>query len=319
MRFFRRDFIKRLVGLLGLIMTSKTMSTEKKQETKLRKVKLAGTNDRKHWVGDGFHVHGLLQPAPELYPFISPFLMMDYAAPKHFESSNKPKGVGEHPHRGFETVTFAYQGEVEHRDSAGGGGIIKPGDVQWMTAGSGVVHDEFHSKEFTKKGGIFEMVQLWVNLPKKDKMTSPKYQALEAKDIKTVKLGQTTNLRVIAGQYEYTKGPASTYSRINVFDLTSSGETLRISLEDNTNTILLVMDGQAEVEGTSYPPRSLIIFEREGDAIEFKTSKDFKALILNGEPIDEPVAAHGPFVMNTKEEIMQAIQDFQSGKMGRLN
>lgn len=291
---------------------------EKKKLT-FKKVKLAGTNDRKHWVGDGFHVHGLLQPVPELNPYISPFLMMDYAAPKHFDKSDKPKGVGEHPHRGFETVTLAYQGEVEHRDSAGGGGIIFPGDVQWMTAGSGLVHDEFHSKKFTETGGVFEMVQLWVNLPAKDKMTKPKYQAITANDIKTKKIGTSSEIRVIAGEYEDLKGPASTHTKINMFDITSDNDSLEIELPQGTNTILLVMDGEAEIEGKNYPPRTLVIFEKEGDSIAFKTGKNFKALILNGEPIDEPVAAHGPFVMNTKEEIVQAIQDFQSGKMGRLN
>ncbi len=294
------------------------MAVKKYESVSLRKIKISGTNDRKHWVGDGFHVYNLLRPVAELNPFISPFLLMDYAAPKEFAKSNTPKGVGEHPHRGFETVTFAFQGEVEHRDSSGAGGIIKPGDVQWMTAGSGLVHEEFHSREFTRKGGTFEMVQLWVNLPKKTKMTPPKYQAIESKDIINIDLSEKSNLRVIAGEFESIKGPASTHTKINVFDLESSNDKVELPLEKNTNTILLILKGEAEIESQKFCEKSVIIFEKEGDAIGFKTSKEFKALILNGDPIDEPIVAHGPFVMNTTDEILEAMRDFQNGKMGRL-
>ena len=167
-----------------------------------KKIKYTYTADQKHWVGDGFHVYGLLRPSDELNQFISPFVMLDYASPKEFSITDQRRGVGEHPHRGIETVTFAYQGEVEHRDSSGGGGIIKPGDVQWMTAGKGIVHDEFHSEDFSKKGGVIEMVQLWINLPKKHKMTEPKYQEIDRKSIPTISLGDNLKLRVIAGNFE---------------------------------------------------------------------------------------------------------------------
>ena len=187
-----------------------------------KKIKYFFSAEQKHWVGDGFHVYGLLRPTDELNKFISPFVMLDYASPKEFSSSNQRRGVGEHPHRGIETVTFAYQGEVEHRDSSGGGGVIKSGDVQWMTAGSGLVHDEFHSVQFTKKGGIFEMVQLWINLPKKNKMTKPKYQEISKKDIPNIALSKKSELRVIAGIYEGQKGPSSTFTEINLYDIIMS-------------------------------------------------------------------------------------------------
>ena len=243
--------------------------------------------------------------------------MMDYALQKSLKSLI-PKGVGEHPHRGFETVTFAYQGEVEHRDSAGGGGVIKPGDVQWMTAGSGIVHDEFHSKEFTKQGGTFEMVQLWVNLPQKHKMTSPRYQAIEKKQIQHVSLSEKTDLRVIAGSYKEAKGPATTFTPMNVYDIESVDDHVTIDLKEGTNTILLIMRGNISIGDKKYPERAIVIFHRDGNLIDFKTSENFKALLLNGEPINEPVVAHGPFVMNTKEEIMQAKHDYRDGKMGRI-
>ncbi|MCB9062041.1 MAG: pirin family protein [Halobacteriovoraceae bacterium] len=273
----------------------------------------------KHWVGDGFHVYNLLRPSEELNKFISPFILIDYASPEIFPKTDIPKGVGEHPHRGFETVTFAYQGEIEHRDSSGGGGIIKPGDVQWMTAGKGVVHDEFHSVEFSKRGGIFEMVQLWVNLPKKDKLTKPKYQGIKSKDIPVIKINNSTNLRVIAGEYEGTKGPSSTFTPINIFDISSSAkENLHLELDENTNTVLLILSGELDINNTKYMDQSAVIFEREGNDLNFTTSSNFKALLLNGEPIDEPMVAHGPFVMNTELEIVEAITDYQNGVMGKL-
>lgn len=284
-----------------------------------KKIKYSYTEEHKHWVGDGFNVYGLLRPSQELNRYISPFILMDYAEPREFPPSQTPKGVGVHPHRGFETVTFAYQGEVEHRDSSGGGGIIKAGDVQWMTAGSGVVHDEFHSKEFTKQGGTFEMVQLWVNLPKKFKMTAPKYQSIQSKDIPVLEIAKHTTLRVIAGRYNKTKGPASTFSPINMYDLISKEEEeLKISLPESTNTVLLVLRGELEINNKSFTEKSILIFEQEGESISIKTSKDFKALILNGEPINEPMIASGPFVMNTRQEILQAYEDYQNGKMGTL-
>ena len=284
-----------------------------------KKIKLTYTAGQKHWVGDGFHVYGLLRPSEELNKFITPFVMLDYASPKEFSPTNQPRGVGEHPHRGIETVTFAYQGEVEHRDSSGGGGIIKPGDVQWMTAGKGVVHDEFHSKDFSKKGGVFEMVQLWINLPKKFKMINPKYQAISSGDIPTISLGSRTKLRVIAGKFEEAKGPSSTFTEVNLYDIISN-ENKNISLKFNnySNTIILIMRGQLEVENKIFKNEDILIFEREGRTIDFKISHNFKGLILNGEPINERIVSHGPFVMNTKEEIYKAYSDYQSGKLGSL-
>ena len=284
-----------------------------------KKIKLTYTASQKHWVGDGFHVYGLLRPSEELNKFITPFVMLDYASPKEFSPTNQPRGVGEHPHRGIETVTFAYQGEVEHRDSSGGGGIIKPGDVQWMTAGKGVVHDEFHSKDFSKKGGVFEMVQLWINLPKKFKMINPKYQAISSGDIPTISLGSRTKLRVIAGKFEEAKGPSSTFTEVNLYDIISN-ENKNISLKFNnySNTIILIMRGQLEIENKIFKNEDILIFEREGRTIDFKISHNFKGLILNGEPINERIVSHGPFVMNTKEEIYQAYSDYQSGKLGSL-
>ena len=287
--------------------------------SKLKKIKYTYTSNQKHWVGDGFHVYGLLRPSEELNKFISPFIMLDYASPKEFSITDQRRGVGEHPHRGIETVTFAYQGEVEHRDSSGGGGVIKPGDVQWMTAGKGVVHDEFHSEEFSKKGGVFEMVQLWINLPKKHKMTEPKYQEIDRKSIPTISLGDKIKLRVIAGSFEETKGPSSTYTKVNLYDITSKGnKRISLNFEDGTNTVILVMSGELKVENKYFKNKDILIFERQGTQLDLKVSDNFKGLILNGDPINEPIVAHGPFVMNTKEEIYQAFSDFQNGKMGRL-
>ena len=284
-----------------------------------KKVKFSYTVDQKHWVGDGFNVHGLLRPSDEINKYISPFILMDYASPKEFPKTKTPKGVGAHPHRGFETVTFAYQGEVEHRDSAGGGGIIKPGDVQWMTAGSGIVHDEFQSENFSQAGGLFEMVQLWVNLPAKDKMTQPKYQSIKNESIPTVNISDESQVRVIAGEYEGVKGPSSTFTPINIFDVkTKHEEALNFNLKNGSNTIFLILSGEAHVDSTKYIESSVQIFEQDGDKLVFKTTSDFKGLILNGEPINEPIVAHGPFVMNTRAEISQAINDYQNGTMGKL-
>ena len=286
---------------------------------KLKKIKYTYTSDQKHWVGDGFHVYGLLRPSEELNQFISPFIMLDYASPKVFSTTDQRRGVGEHPHRGIETVTFAYQGEVEHRDSSGGGGLIRPGDVQWMTAGKGIVHDEFHSEEFSKKGGVFEMVQLWINLPKKHKMTEPNYQEIDRETIPTVSLGDKIKLRVIAGSFEEAKGPSSTFTKINLYDIISKeNKSVSLKFDNGSNTVILIMSGKLKVENKNFKDKDILIFEREGSRIDIKVSDNFKGLVLNGEPINEPIVAHGPFVMNTKEEIHQAFFDYQNGKMGRL-
>lgn len=274
----------------------------------------------KHWVGDGFHVSTMIQPSPELYPLTSPFVLLDYAEPKYFEPRPHPYGIGEHPHRGFETVTFAYQGEVSHRDSGGGGGTIKQGDVQWMTAGSGVVHEEFFSEEFTYQGGTMEMVQLWVNLPQKDKMTKPQYQDAKDESFPRVQVGEFGIGRLIAGEFQGQKGPCTTFSPMTVFDLKIKEDSkVTFDLKDQTNTLLLILRGSGTIAAEQVQEKELLILTQDGTLIEIQSKDEMKVLVLNGQPIDEPIAAHGPFVMNTKEEIMQAIDDFNSGKMGRLS
>ena len=286
----------------------------------MKKIKFSFAAEKKLWVGDGFYVHPLLRPQEGLYQFTSPFILMDYSPPFEFGKTSKRRGVGEHPHRGFETVTFAFKGEVEHRDSSGGGGLIRPGDVQWMTAGEGVVHDEFHSESFSKKGGLFEMVQLWVNLPKKHKMTKPKYQSISENIIPKLVLNGKTQLRVIAGKLLSTEGPASTFSTINIYDITCSSEdTIELSLDDGSNTIILVRDGEIMLEGNIFEKNTLVVFEQAGQKLKFKATKNFKGLLLNGMPINEPIFSYGPFVMNTEEEIEKALSDYEKGKMGNLN
>jgi redox-sensitive bicupin YhaK (pirin superfamily) len=247
----------------------------------------------------------------------SPFLLLDYAEPHEFAPSDKPRGVGEHPHRGFETVTIAYQGEIDHRDSAGNAGSIGAGDVQWMTAASGVVHEEVHGANFTRNGGTFEMIQLWVNLPKDQKMSAPRYQELPKDQIPVVDLPDGTGtLRVIAGEAFGSKGPAETVTPINLWDLSlSKGTKTPLELPDASTTLLLVLSGSVGVgDGETAGPGELARFSREGSQVTLEAMEDSRAVLLSGTPIDEPVVAHGPFVMNTRE----AISDFQNGKMGRL-
>lgn len=272
-----------------------------------------------HWVGDGFPVknifsyHGLGQ-------VLSPFLMMDYAAPTEFPPSEKPKGVGEHPHRGFETVTIVYQGEIEHRDSAGNSGKISSGDVQWMTAASGVVHEELHSKEFSKTGGMMEMIQLWVNLPSKDKMGPPRYQGVLSKDIPVVKLTEKgSSMRIIAGSYQETFGPAKTHTPIHLWDLSlKANDKIHFSLPDGSTTALFIRKGEIMVDQKTAVYNQMIVFENAGTDIEFEASADSSVLLMNGEPLNEKIIAYGPFVMNTEGEIRQAMLDYQNGKMGHL-
>ncbi|HSM80238.1 MAG TPA: pirin family protein [Nodosilinea sp.] len=274
----------------------------------------------RHWVGDGFPVRTLLA-YNGLGHTISPFLLLDYAGPANFPPTAARRGVGEHPHRGFETVTIVYDGEVEHRDSAGGGGIIGPGDVQWMTAAAGLVHEEFHGPNFAQTGGPFEMVQLWVNLPAKDKMAAPRYQGITADRIPVVELPQGQgSLRVIAGAYGGTQGPAQTFSPINLWDLRlSGGQPVTLELPEGHTTILVVLKGSLRL-GESDPvgEAEIGICDRTGTSLTLTAEPATTALLLSGEPIDEPIVGHGPFVMNTREEIQQAIIDYQSGKMGAL-
>ena len=273
-----------------------------------------------HWVGDGFHVSTVFSPYLVDAQTLSPFVLMDHAAPRTFPAAKRPRGVGEHPHRGFETVTFAYQGEVAHRDSHGGGGTIGSGDVQWMTAAAGVVHEEFHSKNFTESGGVFEMVQLWVNLPAKLKMTAPRYQQLLGTTFPTLRLG-SAQARLIAGSLLGKAGPAKTNSPITMFDIkfTEDGEAT-FALDEGTTTLLFMLRGDATVQdGQTISSGELVVFDRStAGSIRLAAENGARALILNGEPLNEPVVAHGPFVMNTKAEIAQAMRDYQNGKMGQL-
>lgn len=275
----------------------------------------------RHWVGDGFPVRTLFS-YPNLGSVLSPFLLLDYAGPMEFPPTDKRLGVGEHPHRGFETVTIVYGGEVEHRDSSGGGGSIGPGDVQWMTAGSGLVHEEFHGRDFARRGGMFEMVQLWVNLPAKYKMVAPRYQGILNSQIPSVPLpgGQGT-VRVIAGEFAGAKGPAKTYTPIYVWDLRlTNDERINLSVTDGWTTALVVLKGSLRVNGSdSIGAAEVGLFDRAGEAICIDSGQDAAALLLAGEPIDEPIVGNGPFVMNTAAEIRQAIADYQSGKMGHLS
>lgn len=278
-------------------------------------------NHNMHWVGDGFPVKNLFS-YDRLGQAISPFLLLDYAAPYPFEPTDEQHGVGSHPHRGFETVTIAYQGEVSHKDSAGGGGTIQSGDVQWMTAGAGVVHEEFHSPEFAKQGGLFEMVQLWVNLPAKDKMTAPRYQALAAADIPRIEMDDDAgHIRVIAGEFGGHHGPASTFSPINVWDgqLKADYETF-VHVPAGHNALLVVLKGEVAVNGgQKVLDSSIVMFERDGDtAVQLQAYQDTQFLVLTGEPLNEPIQGYGPFVMNSKDEIIQAFNDFNAGKFGEI-
>lgn len=280
-------------------------------------VKIQNHED-KHWVGDGFNVHGIIRPTEDIYALTNPFILMDYASPQNFPKTSAKLGVGAHPHKGFETVTFAIQGEVEHRDSAGGGGVIKEGDVQWMTAGRGIIHDEFHSRDFSSRGGIFEMVQLWVNLPKKDKLTKPKYQNLKNEDFKLIEK-DGYKLKLIAGEFESHIGSASTFTDMNIYSIEINElASLNLNFKEKSNTVILVMDGEIEIDNSKISKRHVAMFSKVGEEIEMHASTKSKLLILNAMPIDEPIYAHGPFVMNTKEEIQTAINEFRNGEMGHL-
>lgn len=269
-----------------------------------------------HWVGDGFPVRSLFSYR-EAGDY-DPFLLLDYAGPHEFPPADTRRGVGEHPHRGFETVTILYQGELEHRDSSGSSGLLGPGDVQWMTAASGLVHEEFHSSEFTKTGGVLEMVQLWVNLSAEDKKSSPKYQDIRASDIPIVDLPDNQGTaRVIAGELFGETGPASTFTPINVWDVTMQGD-LELPTPEGHTAIAIIQSGAASIAGESVQAVELVLFEREGNSISIQAASDARILVLTGEPIGEAVVGKGPFVMNTADEIHEAIRDYQAGKMGRL-
>jgi redox-sensitive bicupin YhaK (pirin superfamily) len=274
----------------------------------------------RHWVGDGFPVRSMF--SYDSAPSLSPFLLLDYAAPAEFSPSPVPRGVGEHPHRGFETVTIVYQGEVEHRDSAGNKGRIGPGDVQWMTAGAGIVHEEMHGKEFTEKGGTMEMVQLWVNLPARLKKTQPGYQDIVDRRTPVVSLaGGAGTVRVIAGEFEKAKGPARTSTPIDLWDMRiQAKKAANLHVPAGQSTALLFLRGGGRVNGgTSVDEGELVVLERDGESLSIEAGSDSTILLLSGQPIDEPVVGYGPFVMNTEAEIRRAIEDYRRGRMGRLD
>jgi redox-sensitive bicupin YhaK (pirin superfamily) len=273
-----------------------------------------------HWVGDGFHVRNLF-PSNGLEKEVDPFLMLDYAGPTYFKPSVRPHGVGEHPHRGFETVTIAYQGSVEHRDSGGNSGTISPGDVQWMTAAAGVVHEEKHEREFAKNGGMFEMVQLWVNLPRAQKMSKPRYQGILNQQIPVAQFDSGGYARVIAGDLNGVKGPAQTFTPVNLFDVRlKKGNRVEVSVPAGHNTGVVLLQGSVVVNlsQTLTGEAQIAVLSAAGNALSLEANEDSTLLVLSGEPIGEPVASYGPFVMSTQEELVQAVDDYKAGKMGHL-
>jgi redox-sensitive bicupin YhaK (pirin superfamily) len=272
-----------------------------------------------HVVGDGFHVRNLF-PSNDLDRELSPFLLLDYAGPTYYAPTDHRRGVGEHPHRGFETVTIVYQGVVEHRDSTGNAGTIGPGDVQWMTAASGVVHEEMHEREFAKRGGTLQAIQLWVNLPKAFKMSPPRYQTLLKSEIPVVNV-EGGSVRVIAGEFRGVKGPAKTFTPIHLYDLRlRAGHRTELVLPEGHHTALFVLNGQAVLNGSQVLYEAeLAVFGTTGERIAIEAKDDVTIVVLNGRSINEPVARHGPFVMNAQEELIQAVNDYQLGKMGHLD
>ena len=278
------------------------------------------TAPAQHWVGDGFPVRSMFSYQTHGEQ-LSPFLLLDYAGPHHFPAGTGKRGVGEHPHRGFETVTVVYSGEVEHRDSTGRGGVIGPGDVQWMTAGAGILHEEFHSAEFTRTGGELKMIQLWVNLPAKDKMTQPGYQSITADVIPDVELPNNAgHMRVIAGRYEDIVGPAHTFSPLNVWDLQlNQSQEITLHQPAGWSTALVVLEGEVVVNGEgSAREGQLVVLSQKGEALHLSASSNAKVLLMAGEPLQEPIVGYGPFVMNTKAQIAEAVRDFNSGRFGQI-
>ncbi|MBN9427109.1 MAG: pirin family protein [Burkholderiales bacterium] len=275
---------------------------------------------RPHWVGDGLPVRSMFTYQSHGRQ-LSPFLMLDAGVPTEFGPAPRPRGVGEHPHRGFETVTIVYQGELAHRDSTGKGGVIGPGDVQWMTAGAGILHEEFHSEAFTRSGGMLHMMQLWVNLPAKDKMTPPGYQAITAGEIPSVTLPDAAGtVRVIAGEFDGHKGPAHTFTPMQVWDMRlNQGGVAALPFAEGWNAAVVVASGTVLVDGETVAREGqMVVFDRSGGNVTLEANNDAVLLVLSGEPIDEPITGYGPFVMNTREEIVQAVEDFNSGRFGRM-
>ena len=271
-----------------------------------------------HMVGDGFPVRNLF-PSNDLDRHVDPFLMLDYAGPQYFAATDRPHGVGEHPHRGFETVTIVYEGRLAHRDSAGNSGVIGAGDVQWMTAASGIVHEELHEEKWAKTGGTLHAIQLWVNLPQSQKMSAPGYQTILDGDIPAVDLNGG-HLRVIAGTFRGRKGPARTFTPIELYDLRlSAGRIVHVTVPEGHNTSVFVLQGRASVNGSQGGEAELIVCKQNGTQVAIEAVADSRLLLMSGKPLGEPIARYGPFVMNTKAELIQAVQDYQAGKMGHLS
>lgn len=290
----------------------------------MKSVSFIQRNTQGHWVGDGFPVRTLFSYNDDPAAF-SPFLMLDYGGPAVFEPTTQRRGVGAHPHRGFETVTIVYDGEVSHRDSTGAGGTIGPGDVQWMTAASGIVHEEFHSEAYARRGGPFRMVQLWVNLPARDKMAPPGYQGITSAQIPTLALrdvngAEAGTVRPIAGAFEGASGPARTFTPMQVWDVQlKAGHTVTLPAPEGHTTVPLVYQGRVKTaDGQEAGDAEMIVYERAGEGVQLTALADTTLLWLCGEPIDEPVVGYGPFVMNSAQEIQQAFADFRSGRMGWL-
>ena len=286
-----------------------------------KKVEMVVAPKPAHFVGDGFRVHNFIPGVNGMdMKRMDPFIMLDYNSKFHFNGTETARGVGVHPHRGFETVTIAYQGKVQHHDSAGGGGIIGKGDVQWMTAAKGVLHKEYHETEWAKEGGIFQMVQLWVNLPSTDKMSDPKYQSIKNSDMKKVDLGENGFVEIIAGTYQDQQGPATTFSPVHMMNakLKKAGKA-EFDFPANFNTAALVIEGSILVNGEEKVKTDhLALFKNEGESFSIEATEDAVVLIISGQPLNEPIYPHGPFVMNSREEIIQAFEDYNLGKFGYL-
>jgi quercetin 2,3-dioxygenase len=286
----------------------------------MKKILGVYTAPGQHWVGDGFPVRSLFSYNSH-GRHLSPFLLLDYAGPASFAPTADRRGVGEHPHRGFETVTIVYQGEVQHRDSTGAGGTIGPGDVQWMTAGAGILHEEFHSQAFAKSGGTLDMVQLWVNLPAKDKMTIPSYQTLLRRDIPVIELPDGSgSLRVIAGKHGGKRGPAHTFSAMDVWDLRLlQGRSVCLPFKAGHTAALVILHGAVQVNGSpSTREAQFVLLDREAGEVLLEANSDAAVLVLSGEPLNDPIVGYGPFVMNSEAQIAEAFEDFNAGRFGRI-
>jgi quercetin 2,3-dioxygenase len=297
------------------------MKTLEAPRTRARRIDRIVSPPRPHWVGDGFHVAGYFNAIPDAQRKLSPFLLLDYGAPREFPpTANARQGVGPHPHRGFETVTIAFQGSVAHHDSTGKGCVIGPGDVQWMTAASGILHREYHEEAWARKGGTMQMAQIWVNLPKAHKMDPPGYQAITADRIGVARLPDGSGeVRVIAGEYRGVRGPAKTHTPVTMLDIRLEGNgRAELDVPARHNAALLVMKGDVTVGGESASENEFVVFANDGERIAVEAGPEAHLLLLAGEPIDEPVVSYGPFVMNTEGEIRQAMLDFQAGKFGEL-